>query len=75
MADMEPGPVASILDVEAASRLLLRSLAEASLEMHGAEPGTDDFLVAYRRSCRLRTLYRRVRETSDVPPEVWSLVA
>ncbi len=72
---MGPGSAASFGNVETASRLLLRSLSDASLDMHAAEPGTDDFLVAYERSRRLRTLIRQVRETRDVPDEVWSLVA
>ncbi len=75
MADMGPGSAGSFVEVEAASRLLQRSLSEASLDMRAAEPGTDDFLVAYERSRRLRSLIRQVRETRDVPPEVWSLVA
>ncbi|HEX8940344.1 MAG TPA: hypothetical protein VF763_09285 [Candidatus Limnocylindrales bacterium] len=62
-------------DFEAASRLLARRLSEAALEMDAAEPGTDDFLTAYQRSCRLRALYREVRDTWQVPAEVWQLVA
>lgn len=62
-------------DFETAARLLSRRLAEVTQLMEAAEPGTDDFLAAYERACRLRALYRQVRETWLVPPEVWRLVA
>ncbi len=60
--------------VEAASQALLRNLAEASQSMNGAEPGSDDFLVAYQRATELRRLHRELRQTRRVPRAVWSLV-
>lgn len=69
--DWRPGQ--SIDDYEVASRLLLRRLAETSDRMNAAEPGTDDFLIAYDESRRLRDMYRRVRDTWRVPAEVWAM--
>ncbi len=69
--DWRPGE--SIDDYEVASRLLLRRLAETSDRMSAAEPGTDDFLIAYDESRRLRHMYRQVRDTWQVPAEVWAM--
>lgn len=59
-----------VSDYEAASRTLLRRLAEMTDQMEAAEPGTDDFLVAYNESRRLREMYRQVRDQWSVPYDV-----
>ncbi len=71
-ASWRPGESAP--DYEVASRLLLRRLAQTTDRMAAAEPGTEDFLVAYDESRRLRHVYRQIRETWEVPDEAWAMV-
>ena len=59
-------------EIELASRMLRVRLSETNEQMAAAEPGTDDFLDAYQEYRRLRALYEHVRQTREVPPEVWN---